>query len=370
MYYISVGEYWSPPELTAYDVEDGEVQVVVTSNYNTNIIGIYYITYTAYDSDGNTTIFTIYLHVRDEIGDVPPSGYPEMSETALASLKSEFQSDRGNLVQRYTDPFNETTYYASLDGLTSQAFLLELKNIISSNIYLTSYGEARFILEQSDTVSSSWGTYLYGIYSNHKIVRYWDGGNTWSREHVWPNSKLGVSRVSNSDRNIASDAHNLRAVNPSVNSSRSNRYFITGSSSTYQTVGSDGYYPGDDHRGDVARILFYMYVRYYGKLDLVESVSEILSGSNYQASGTKFGVLSVLINWHFSDPVDEFEIHRNDVIYSYQGNRNPFIDNPEYVSIIFDVQEPLTKEIIRVTIIIPKTDVNLSELQKRKYYYM
>jgi len=370
VYYISVGDEWSPPELTAYDEEDGIVEIEITGIYNLHEIGVYLITYTAIDSDDNIATYTIYLHVVEEVGGVPPSDFPEMDEDALSILKSDFQSDRSSLIQRYLDPFNEATYYASLNGLTGQDFVNQLHIILSSNIYPTSYGEARFILEKSDAINTPWGTYLYGIYSNHKIVRYWDGGSTWSREHVWPNSRLGVGRVGNSNRGIAADPHNLRAINTSVNSTRSNRYFINGTGSINETVGSNGYYPGDDHRGDVARILFYMYVRYLGTLDLVDAIEEILSGSSYEASGTKFGVLSVLIDWHYLDPVSDFELHRNDVIYSYQGNRNPFIDNPDYVSIIFNVESPSSNEIMTVTVIIPRTDINLSELEKRKYYYV
>ena len=58
-----------------------------------------------------------------------------------------------------------------------------------------SYDEARFVLEQSDAITTPQGTYLHGIYSNTPILRYWDGGKTWAREHVWPNSKLGIPRV-------------------------------------------------------------------------------------------------------------------------------------------------------------------------------
>jgi endonuclease I len=292
-----------------------------------------------------------------------------MDEETLTALKNQFQSERSNLIQRYTS-FNASTYYASLNGLTGETFLNQLHIILSTNIYQVSYGEARFILEESDAVNSPWGTYLYGIYSNHKIVRYWDGGSTWAREHVWPNSKLGVSRVDNNNRNIASDPHNLRAINPSVNSTRSNRYFINGTSSSNQTVGTNGYYPGDDHRGDVARILFYMYVRYLGQLDLVNTASEILSGENYKPSGAKFGILSILIDWHEQDPVSDFEINRNNVIYSYQGNRNPFIDNPEYVSIIFSIMLAKENEKVTITITITKTEINLNELNKRKYYFV
>ena len=78
-----------------------------------------------------------------------------------------------------------------------------------------------------------------------------------------------------------------------------------------------------------------MYVRYNDVLDLSSIESEILADINYEPSGTTFGLLDVLITWHHEDPVDMFEINRNNVIYQYQGNRNPFIDKPEYVTRLF-----------------------------------
>ena len=95
-----------------------------------------------------------------------------------------------------------------------EQFRTELRQILTTtHRRLTSYNEARFILEQSDLVEEGELIYLDGIYS-HKIIRFWDGGATWAREHVWPNSRLGVPRVEGSDKNIASDVHNLRAIDP------------------------------------------------------------------------------------------------------------------------------------------------------------
>ena len=87
------------------------------------------------------------------------------------------------------------------------------------------------------------------------------------------------------------------------------------------TTTADSYAPRDEVKGDVARILFYMTVR-YSNLNLVNSTSPAV----YQMA-----MLNRLLQWHLEDPVDSFEMYRNDVIYSYQNNRNPFIDHPEFV---------------------------------------
>ncbi len=138
---------------------------------------------------------------------------------------------------------------------------------------------------------------------------------------MWAKSLLGEGGYDpgNSTKGIDADLHNLRAADTTVNSTRGNNKFIN---QVYNANGFGNYsshwYPGDHHRGDVARILFYMDIRWGDLTDL-----------------TKIGYLSTLIQWHISDPVDDFEIHRNNVIFGYQHNRNPFIDHPELVHAIY-----------------------------------
>ncbi len=253
----------------------------------------------------------------------------------LEAIIARFATQRGNLTPPGFNALTETgllNYYADLNGLTGDAFRQTLTNILTTtHRRLISYDEARFILEQSDLVQVSGKSYLDGIYSGHEIMPYWDGGATWAREHVWPNSRLGIPRVTGSSRNIGSDVHNLRAINPSVNSSRSNRYFMEGTS--FGLVGTEAYFPGDAYKGDVARILFYMLARYP---DILTLRDDNIIDNAYEANGAVMGILSLLLAWHYSDPVSLFEIHRNNVIYSYQGNRNPFIDFPEYVDVYFN----------------------------------
>ena len=218
-----------------------------------------------------------------------------------------------------------------------------------------SYGDARYILCKSD-LNPDDSDHLIGIYDNHFIVNYWILDHThkdaWQREHVWPNSKLGIPRVENHQKNIGSDLHNLRAIKPSTNGSRSNRYFDSGTGENH-TVGSDAYYPGDDHKGDVARILFYMIVM-YPELNLTDLLEHLVNDSttNYRPEGAYMGKLSVLRQWHEEDPVNVFEMRRNNFIYSGiattpegneitpQGNRNPFIDRPYYVERLFGSLTP------------------------------
>ncbi len=306
---------------------------LVDITYDMDTLGIYELVYETYDFENLRSTYTLYLHV---IETSIPENLPEMDEANLVDLKARFQSQRSNLVPGFSALSEQglLNYYAGLNDLTGESFKQALQNIlISTHRRNISYDEARFVLEQSDAIMTPQGTYLHGIYSSTPIVRYWDAGETWAREHVWPNSKLGIPRVSGSSRNLGSDPHNLRAINPSVNSSRSNRYFDNGTGS-FGTIGQYAYDPGLSHRGDVARIFFYMMVR-YDELSLSSIISEVLAGENYTSTATTMGLLNVLIQWHIDDPVDQFEINRNNIIFSYQGNRNPFIDNPSYVQLLF-----------------------------------
>lgn len=271
--------------------------------------------------------------------------YPKQDEgfitdpEELLKIKQKFQNQRSKLgAPTFTNALSDEgliEYYASLNGLNGEDFKKELQNILkNTHQRLISYDEARFVLELSDLVEENNILYLDGIYSGHKIIPYWDGGATWAREHVWPNSRLGIPRVQGSSKNQGSDVHNLRAINPNVNSSRSNRYFSDAvEGHLNHTVGKDAYYPGDNYKGDVARIIFYMATRYHDILTLIDS--NIDDGNAYEKSGAKMGLLSILIQWHEEDPVSLFEINRNNIIYSYQGNRNPYIDHPEYVQQYF-----------------------------------
>lgn len=209
-----------------------------------------------------------------------------------------------------------TGYYQGINSTdTGEVLVNKLKDIISvvnasGSNKNTNYEETIALLQVADLVPGS-TTHVYGIYDSKSILKEWDHINNWNREHVWPQSLLGEDAKSTT-RNMASDAHNLRACTPGVNSSRGNKYFDISTTTS-------SYYPGDDHRGDVARILLYMAVRYKGVLSLVQNDPDTYQMAN----------LTRLKDWHLADLVDDFEINRNERIYEVQKNRNPFIDHPE-----------------------------------------
>lgn len=142
---------------------------------------------------------------------------------------------------------------------------------------------------------------------------YWEGNTrdeweTFNTEHIYPQSRLSSEEAKN-------DMHHMRAADIDVNEMRSN-YPYTGGSGEYKLVDGNKWYPGDDWRGDVARMVMYVNLRY---------------GEDFETVGS----LQLFLEWNVADPVSAFEIHRNNVIEAAQGNRNPFIDNPYLATMIW-----------------------------------
>jgi endonuclease I len=214
------------------------------------------------------------------------------------------------------DSYTYTGYYEGADGLEGEQLVIFLNQLINSTFDGVTYGDARYMLDETDRDPNQSGNIIL-IYLGTSVSGVWDSGNTWNREHIWPQSLLGVS-ADNSTVNSASDLHNLKPSNPAENSSRGNKFF--GNSTTSET-----YEPRDEVKGDIARILFYMDIM-YDELSLIVANE----GNTYQ-----MGNLDALLAWHTEDPVDDFEMYRNQKIEAFQGNRNPFIDHPEFVDKIY-----------------------------------
>lgn len=228
-------------------------------------------------------------------------------------------------------PITKEEYYQGVDlDLLGEALKIELNAKISV-MTKYSYGDDTAIMLYTDANPAKPG-FLYGIYDGDDIV----ASNTgiWNKEHVWACSQMGLggdARPDSSTKNKSSDLHNLRVSCQNSNGLHGNKFYdveVTALTFFPNVTGEPNAshnYSGD-HRGDVARILFYMATMYMElHLDDNLNVSDDLS----------MGKLSILLEWNELDPVDEFEIQRNNRIYEYQGNRNPFIDYPELADAIW-----------------------------------
>lgn len=224
-------------------------------------------------------------------------------------------------------------YYDEADGLVNDDLKLALHNIIDNHVEY-SYNNLRdFILKATDEDPDNSNNVIL-LYTGRSQAKNTFGGdpNDWNREHVWAKSHGGFGNTPPA----GTDAHHIRPTDVSVNGARGNLDFDMGGTPLPEAPGckkdGDSFEPRDEVKGDVARMLFYMAVRYDGSngvadLELVDHVNTY--------PNPEHGKLQKLLDWHLTDPPDEFELNRHEVIYSYQQNRNPFIDHPEYVELIW-----------------------------------
>jgi len=225
-------------------------------------------------------------------------------------------------------------YYDDAQGLTGDDLKLALHEIIDDHLPF-SYDDLRdFILKNTDEDPNNSNNVIL-LYSGRSQDKNTFGGDPddWNREHVWAKSHGDFGN----NPPAGTDAHHIRPTDVSVNSARGNLDFDMGGTPVAQAPGcfkdGDSFEPRDEVKGDVARMIFYMATRYEGggTVPDLEVVDEVNTYPNPQ-----HGKLSQLILWNTQDPPDDFEMNRNDVIYyQYQGNRNPFIDHPEYVDAIW-----------------------------------
>ncbi len=232
-------------------------------------------------------------------------------------------------------------YYKNADTSSSDALVSSLNSIITANYVKKSYKDAYTIIAEADEDPYNKDNVLCN-YTGVSIPKNLDSTKGWNREHTFPKS-----HGFNADSFAAySDCHHLMATGNNINSKRGDLDFdeVESHDGTVETdiygnawINNTCFEPRDEIKGDVARMLFYMTVRYNDStldLDLVDSIPTETSDTS-TGKGT-LGNLSTLIKWHYQDPVSDKEIKRNEVVYSYQKNRNPFIDHPEWVNVLYD----------------------------------
>jgi endonuclease I len=227
-------------------------------------------------------------------------------------------------------------YYDGTNGLTGETLKVKLHQIINDH-EVRSYGEFRDVILPDLDQDPNNAENIMLFYKNASIpIENFASNNEsdfWNREHTWPSS-----HGFNNEDTAYTDVHNLRPSDASVNSSKSNKDFNDVENIEENAEGeapdtytnADFWDPRDEIKGDVARILFYMATRYESAsldLELVDRIS--FSGD------PELGVLFTLIQWHTQDPVDAAERERHEGAFGYQGNRNPFIDHPEWVNEIW-----------------------------------
>ena len=317
------------------------VSANTTSNYTVQISGI-----------SGTGSFTITV---DATG---------VDDLAMNAGMGDFTSDAVMI-----DPNAGSDYYANVDDSNASVLRTTLHDTIDDHQwfpYSSGTETATWdILEAADENPGN-SAQILTVYQNSLYTKVTDrnmgsGTDNYNREHTWPRG-TGLGNTSDFENSPATDTHNLRLSNTGYNSDRQSKWFDECTSgcterTTQMNNGTGG--PGEsnffsggdgsggtwevwsDRRGDIARTMFYMDVRYEGDMNLVTNQMEpqltLTSDRGATNGGNVFymGVLSTLIDWHNEDPVDQKEIDRNEIVFGFQGNRNPFVDHPEWVSILY-----------------------------------
>ncbi|KMO95478.1 endonuclease I family protein [Streptomyces roseus] len=239
----------------------------------------------------------------------------------------------GRAVTAATTTASVDAYYAAAEGKTGAALKTALHDIIKTQSKVT-YDGVWNALKVTDQDPANPNNVIL-VYSGRSQSKSTNGGgaNDWNREHVWAKSHGDFGTATGP----GTDLHHLRPEDVTVNSTRGNKDFDMGGSPVAEAPGSftdsDSFEPRDAVKGDVARMLLYMAVRYDGgdgfaNLEVNDKVDN--------GSAPAIGRISVLKQWNQQDPPDAFEQHRNQVIFDqFQHNRNPFIDHPEWVNSIW-----------------------------------
>jgi len=238
--------------------------------------------------------------------------------------------------------FSQTNYYSDTDGLYGTQLKLNLHNTIKGHTrypYTSSSTDVWNILTQADKDPNNPNNVIL-IYTGFSVngPQEYNGGAGWNREHVWAKSH----GFPNSSDTAYTDAHHLHAADISTNSARGNKdfdnggnqYFDGGTVPTDNYTDSDSWEPRDQMKGDVARSMLYMTVRYENRYDL-----ELVDYTGTSTGSVVFGKKSTLLEWNRLDPPDDFERRRNNVVFSFQHNRNPFIDHPEFADRIYSFND-------------------------------
>lgn len=238
-------------------------------------------------------------------------------------------------------------YYQSATGKTGNELKTALHNIIKGNTvlpYTSSEYDVWDALKETDADPND-ETKIILIYTGRSEDKsHQDNGSgdndSWNREHIWAKSH-GFGGDPRDNPGAATDIHALRACDRSVNSSRSNLFFDNGgeahSEATECNYDSDSWEPRDAVKGDIARMIFYMAVRYEGEGDEPDlEMTNDMSYSKDNYTEPFFGKLATLKDWNTQDPVDDAELARNEKVFEIQGNRNPFINHPEWVEEIWE----------------------------------
>lgn len=335
---VSVDQTYVVGEVTCTDNLDSLCEVTITGSIDTSVVGEQTLTLKATDLSGNEAVI-------------------EFTVTVIEGLNTMMYVPAG--------------YYDGIDGLSGEALKNALNDIITNHTefpYTATSTDVWDMLREADEDPENPDNVIM-FYSGFSWPKECQDTTTppdycydeidgetkqveWNREHIWSKSRGDFEHEDGSSSlalGAHTDGHHLVAAERRMNSLKNNRHFedcndgddtnIVERAYGNYTCNDWEFEPRDEVKGDVARMLFYMAVRYEGEDgDYVDLELKDDPDSSKDNKSPYYGDLSDLLRWHLEDPVDEWELERNQTIYTYQGNRNPFIDMPELVELIWGTE--------------------------------
>jgi endonuclease I len=289
----------------------------------------------------------------DELGKIKfgalPAGYKRLNDNIeIRVIDNDFTTSPWgtpvNPTHGLVTPTIPAGYYDSLEGKTGAILKQAIQDIIANPavVHAQNYGDVEYMLKEADqnplNSNQVWLMYVEQGRAKYKYQTTASNIGSWNREHIYAQSRGGFTDGTDSnsdgintwqptnadDINAGhADGHHIRSEDGPENSSRNNRdYGLTDYNGPAGTLGS--------WHGDVARALFYMACRYNGL--------SVVNGNPPDSTVGQMGDLATLLAWNMSDPSDDFEMHHNNVIQTWQQNRNPFVDHPDLADYIWGTQ--------------------------------
>jgi len=260
-------------------------------------------------------------------------------------------------------------YYNGTENLSGKQLKQALHQIIDDHVDF-SYNRAAAIINYTDSdPDNPENVILFYLQESRNSDLYGEGGDNINREHVWAKSHGDFSGI----RTMDSDIHNLRPADASVNEARGNKDFdnvqpngINHNEATQCWFTDYTWEPGPATKGQVARILFYMATRYEGgapeiDLELVNKINTFPLPEH--------GKLSTLVQWNNQYPPSDFERRRNERIFQIQQNRNPFVDNPDFVNLIWNEKLPSSIQFSEVKMVPEKPFISDKVIVSAKIFW-
>ena len=305
-----------------YDTESNDVSNTTTETEATDT--------TAITETTNTSEITT-VATEEDTTTAPVEIVKEYSKDSNSGVRDEVcTSLKGTSAENY---YVDQYSYDSLITLSEDELKAALNLLMTStHSYKSTYADCKESYTITDCEENNTALFLT-LYTSY-AARYdeFNSGNGWNREHVWPKSLGGFD-----NSGAGSDLHHIRPTENRTNSVRGNLkygYATNGSATNGNLSGLLGGYKGtyyepvDNVKGDVARIILYVHVRYYNVYSKCANIENV------------FESIDVLLEWCALDPVDTWEMGRNEVVENIQGNRNVFIDYPELAWTLFGREIP------------------------------